>query len=745
MERLTLIVLLVGIAGSIPLALRGWRWVFPWLAACAGLVGVCQLLTLGVGDALAGLTISGAVVVVLLTPRWGPRLGRLALGDGWNWLAPVELAAVGGVMYVFSRTVLRFDEGIIPVGAEFESVAGTIAVAYHSIRDFGEFPLWNPFLTTGVPYLGEPYCHLFNPFASVPGLIWGPLNGPKVAMVVAYLLAGFGQYCLASVVGLSRPVRLWSALLFAMSGPLAVHFWGGHYAVGIIAPFIPLTFALTIQAMRSPSRVWPPLAGLSFALLVFSGMPYHVIFAIPGLVIVGLFYSVQWEPGRPPRVNVGAISRGVAAGLWAVGFSAVQLLPLIESYPFVLKDIDPSLGGSRNLLATFQNFLTSDPGFYPSHGMNVLDNYAYVSLVPVAGLIAAPLAWRGGRRRELVLVVVLFLFYLCWAAAKYSPFRFIYEWIPWLYNIRGSTNALVPTAPFLIVAAGFGIDALLRSAWEQARRRGGQLGASAVVAAFAVGLIGLTMAASGGDIYSANGRFVAVSKRFPDHEYIARYLRRLDSSIYSVALADGSFGVSLPLYDHQIKKLPTPWPWRPRLFGSEDVRTLEARPKYVVVFSDKEPTEPDATAVGSVRDRTVYWLRSSPPYASLVSPGQFEARADGSWEGVREVDARLVSYRTIEVVADARPGEDRLLILESYYPGWSVEIDGGSRHSTENLGGFNSTAALPGVHTYRFTFESATFRRGLAISIGTVLGTALLAAAGLLRGRLRISRPVRWR
>lgn len=745
MERLALVVLLVGIGGSIPLALRGWRWVFAWLTLCAGLAGVCQLLTLGLSEALAGLALSGAVVLFLLSPRWGPRLERLAFQEGWGWLAVLELAIVGGVMYVFSERLLEFDEGLIPSGIEFEGVAGVIAVAYHSIREFGEFPLWNPFLSTGVPYLGQPYCHLFNPFVSVPGIILGPLNGPKVAMVVAYLLGGFGQYCLASVLGLSRPVRVWSALLFAMSGPTVLHFWAGHYAIGIVAPFIPLTFALTIQAMRSPNRVWPPLAGLSFALLLFSGMPYHVIFTIPGLLIVGLFYVVRWEPGRPPTVDVGAASRGVAAGLWAAGFSALQLLPLIESYPFVLKDTDPFLRGSRNLLATFQNFFISDPDFYTSRGMITHDHYAYVSLLPLAGLIAAPLAWRTGRRKELVLVAVLFLFYLCWAAAKHTFFRFIYDWIPWLYHIRGPTNALVPTAPFLIVAAGFGIDAVLRSCWTGVRRRGGQLAAFAVAAAFAVGLVGLVMAASGADIYSANGRFVGIVKRFPDHEHIARYLRQLDRSLYSVALVDGSFGVSLPLYDYHIKKLPTPWPWKPQLFAPPEGRTLEARPKYALLFSDRKPKDFDATTLGAVRGRTVYLLPSSPPYASLVSSSRFEAPADGPWKGIREVDARLVSYRTIEVVADAGPGEDRLLILESYYPGWSVEIDGRSKRRAENLGGFNSTRALPGTHTYRFTFESTTFSRGLAISLGTVLGVGLLAAAALLRGRLKIRSPVRRR
>jgi hypothetical protein len=83
------------------------------------------------------------------------------------------------------------------------------------------------------------------------------------------------------------------------------------------------------------------------------------------------------------------------------------------------------------------------------------------------------------------------------------------------------------------------------------------------------------------------------------------------------------------------------------------------------------------------------------------------------------------------VDAEAREEEDQLVILESYYPGWSVQVDGAKPQKTDNFGGFNSTSVLPGRHTYRFAFSSATASRGLAVTIGTVLGALALGIAGV--------------
>jgi hypothetical protein len=739
---------------------RLWNRSLVWLPLFTGLVGLALLFVaseLTDRKSLPGglWWIGGALSLVAVAASRGSLrrrvsvlLRHLALKEHW-WLAPVELAAIAWVVVAFARPLLNFSNDLIPHGNEHEATAGLIAIARSSIRDFREFPLWNPFFQTGVPYLGDPTSHFYNPIASVPGIILGPLNGPKLSIVLSFLLAGVGQWYLCSALGISRPIRVWAALVAAMSGPLVIRFSDGHYNIGLAAGFIPLVFAFTIQSLRSRSGLYPCLAGLSFAMLVFSGSPYYRIYTAAGLFVTGLFYIVRVSARRPfLAIDTTAAMQGIRATLWATGFSAAQLLPQIEAYPFVSKWLDPDMGGARNVVATFRNLLIADASFYQPRGLMFGEEYAYVGFLPLMGLALSAPAWlRGVRRRETLLMAVLFLLFLCWASAKYTFFRYIYAEFPWLYRMRFPATALVEAIPFYLALAGLGLDHLLRSAIDTSAPLPGRRFMPTMVgaAAFAaVSLLGVSLVFGVADVYQSNNDFVYQSPRPTDQDRITERLRAMDPSVYSVSIADGSWGVGLAMYEHQLKKLPTPWSWWPNLRAFNGQEPIEARAKYLVLRTVQTPVEEDAVLVSELEGYRIYRLTDSPPYASLVAGGP-SSDSQNRLEGAREVAARFVSNRIIEVDAEAREEEDRLVILESYYPGWSVQIDGAKPQKTDNFGGFNSTPAVPGRHTYRFTFNSATASRGLAVTIGTVLGALALGIAGAAasgRGRrlLRLKR-----
>src|SRR3990170_8294883 len=92
----------------------------------------------------------------------------------------VDLAIIIGIGLLFARPILNFNEEIVPSGTpDWETNTAVFALVRRSILDHAEFPLWDPFFQTGVPYMGEPRTYLLNPIASVPSLIFGPFNGPK--------------------------------------------------------------------------------------------------------------------------------------------------------------------------------------------------------------------------------------------------------------------------------------------------------------------------------------------------------------------------------------------------------------------------------------------------------------------------------------------------------------------------------------------------------------------------------------
>jgi len=668
----------------------------------------------------------------------------------------LEAGAIVVVIYAFLEPILDFDPKVIPSGLEWENNTGLIALARVSILDHLEFPLWNTCLGTGIPYWGDPFVHLLNPLASLPALIIGAVNGPKLTMLLTMVAAAFAQYYLATVLGLRGPARLWAAILFGINGHMVERFAFGHYDFAISFPFIPLCFALLIQSLRSPNRFYPAAAGLANSLLFFSGNLYYTVYVIPGLLVTALFVLVAglrtpggWDLSSTYRIA----GRAAAVVIWTLGFSAIQLLPYLEIRDLVKKDPDFRLVGSQGLLGSLLNLFRSDPQYYLEDSFGkmpraIQEYYSYIGLVPLVGLPGLLVAWIKGNKWPLALLTALFLLYLGLASARHTPFTLIYDAYHWLYYFRGTYRALAFVVPFFILLSAFGFDALLgltkqipkipldrplrllRSIPAPAVLRSavpagginlalGPLLAVGVAAGFFYGLL---------NPFADNQDRMGLVPRRTDHALEAQWFREQGPGLFYVSLGkDVSGGLSSDFYEKGIKRLPSFWGWFPILQYPPGDGIFVPRPKYLVLPGDTLPEEPDAEFVEEVSGFRFYRLADSPPYASLIN-----SRGPPFWEAIpwgeraREVEARLLSPNVIEATADADSRYDTLLLLESHFPGWRVEVDGERRGSAENLGGFLSIPAEPGLHTYRFVYDPPAFRYGAAISLGTVLGAVLL-------------------
>ncbi|HZE96619.1 MAG TPA: YfhO family protein, partial [Planctomycetota bacterium] len=71
----------------------------------------------------------------------------------------------------------------------------------------------------------------------------------------------------------------------------------------------------------------------------------------------------------------------------------------------------------------------------------------------------------------------------------------------------------------------------------------------------------------------------------------------------------------------------------------------------------------------------------------------------------------------------ALDGPERLVVSESWMPGWRVEVDGRAGSVVAHRGVLLGVELSAGGHDVRFTYLPATFRPGLAISLTALLGT----------------------
>ena len=248
-------------------------------------------------------------------------------------------------------------------------------------------------------------------------------------------------------------------------------------------------------------------------------------------------------------------------------------------------------------------------------------------------------------------------------------------------------------------------------------------------------------------VFSANRSLFFLQPRRPDQILVGRWFdeSELPSGYISWPKGAGP-GIVLALSERGLLRLD-PVYWRPKL----DYQLAGNRPsadqiiiprgEYLVLPTDFWPEQEDARLLAIVPGAYIYRLEDSPPFASVVMSADPPVGTELPWgDKADEAEAHILSPNVIEVEATSSgPDRDRVLLLQSYFPGWRVEVDGSRAGPADNLLGFVSAEALPGSHVYRFIFDPESHHYGLAISLGTVLGAMLV---GLSASTL-VSRPLR--
>ena len=80
-----------------------------------------------------------------------------------------------------------------------------------------------------------------------------------------------------------------------------------------------------------------------------------------------------------------------------------------------------------------------------------------------------------------------------------------------------------------------------------------------------------------------------------------------------------------------------------------------------------------------------------------------------------------------------------LVLADTFFPGWTVTVDGEPRSIARANTAFRAVAVGPGDQVVEFRYEPLSFRLGLIVSAGAAL--ALLAVGGAALVRRRAARP----
>jgi hypothetical protein len=639
----------------------------------------------------------------------------------------------------------------------------------HSVVTYGELPLWNPFIRTGIPYIGNPYISILNPFVLVPLWAAGPINGAKIAVIIACAMAGVGQYWLGRVVGLGRLASFVGGALGLSAGsfviPIATGFsFAGpmqHALIGAV-----LASFLSVMRHRSFGRI--VIAALINALMFYTGFLYYWI----GIgFVIGIFAIGHVWKQVAPAPTVGLLQHVlkpiVAYAFLALGLISPSLIPLVDLMPYIEKPIDVTNSGTLPFLVTVFGFVVNDRRFWANGlwGASPIGwaiYYSYIGPTILLGIPVSVVAIVRGRLRYATSFMLSTIAMLILASIHKTFFAPLLDIITFLQQFRfwGSLVAVatVLAIPLLLV----GVDWLWAIAVGAAPSDGLGLpdlelrlvsttpnGPHARRVDLSRVLLGVATVvfcvASVADPWGTNRAIVTAPTWNAAEDEVFAWVRsqspgplavNANSMIYALASS------SQLKYELQALDSVFPMKLRPTRVGNRNA--LWTAPKYALILPNA-PTNSKMQLLRQFPGGWVYRLPAGLPFA-------FVGRDDAMPYGPEHVGARALETGTVVEAAarfdgpnrivvtmpkavawaqGANPPLPRLVVMQGWMPGWRASGSAGGKRTVVPVSEYLEVADARVGETVTLEYAPTSYLVGkvfgfLALAV-CILGVAVPA------------------
>lgn len=354
----------------------------------------------------------------------------------------------------------------------------------------GEFPLWEPKLSNGLPLLAEGQTAVLNPFSLLPFLLFGPTLAADASIIITLLIAFTGTYLLIRQYGLHPLSAIIGAAAFALGGVFIFRLRNLN-TIHAIA-YLPWIFALLrgyAHSLRHRLPVGRQLIGLGAVLVlqILTGHPHMTylswiaaaVFTISSLWGEKHFFAAdapsdesKEEPARRSNLNivVTACWQLAALGLAAALLCAVQLLPTFElsrlssrAQPYTWESLRESPFTINDLSRLAAPYSSGNPaeGTYRRTALDqgiFWEDTAYIGLIPLA---LALLTLIDRRQRHIVWLWSLAVFFLL---AALGPQGYVYgifwKFCPGFNLFRCPARFLFAFSLILALLSAFGCQRL---------------------------------------------------------------------------------------------------------------------------------------------------------------------------------------------------------------------------------------------------------------------------------------------
>lgn len=397
-----------------------------------------------------------------------------------------DIAAPPAPRFAFGWAALVYAIGTLSLA--YPALAGRFLVNSHSdqyiagyaFREFaastlkatGHFPLWNPYLFGGMPYVAAMHGDIFYPtfllrmiMPTDAAMTWG--------FIIHVFLSGLFTYGFLRAIGYGFYGSLVGGLAYMMSGQIASYVSPGHDGKLFVSALFPLALWMLYRAFRGGKNwAWGAFA-LIVGLCVLSPHPQLLQYLLLTCGAYSLFLAFTTLDGiKLPRqtaiLRLGLALLSVIVGL-AIG--AVQYLPVREYVKW-----SPRAGGLpdyrtatsyawppeellNSYLPQFSGMLDN---YWGRNGIHLHSDYIGVVVLALAGLAFSGLR-SNPQRKQIIFWSIALIVSILWSLGGATPFyQLPYALVPGTKYFRApATIFFVGTLAFALLAC-VGTERFLR-------------------------------------------------------------------------------------------------------------------------------------------------------------------------------------------------------------------------------------------------------------------------------------------
>ncbi len=403
-----------------------------------------------------------------LVSRLNDLFKRFRKPDRQTLYTAIEIAILVVFTWFVVRPFLDMDPNMVPNGREY---LWSIESHYtwERVKECGSCAFWNGSLQGGYPTFANPLNSFLHPLVVFATLGWGVLNGSKLALAGAFLLAALGQWLLGWVLETGRVARVWAAMMVVVGGHMAARMDLGTFGLIISTASFSLVLPLFFYLIKRPTQRAAVLFGISLAILAVGGQGYIQAGTALVLILALAVYQIFWAADFPKFFKLFLLSL-----LLAVLLAGPFVIPSLHFLPNFHKDYDPAFATAQPFSYVPLNLFIKDLEFYKTPFLSKAPFPAhyilYIGWMPVLLAVLSLVksaARKLSKRVYLLLAITVSAFWI----ASAEPLKYLIKIIPFdrvdqlIAGFRYPAFIASLAVPPLLGLAALGLDWLLKAPW----------------------------------------------------------------------------------------------------------------------------------------------------------------------------------------------------------------------------------------------------------------------------------------